>query len=157
MKQLELADRKLFCVLAQRTREGIKSNTKGRPLDLVFKESCESSEVLALLQPRPTGASAEKTKEPRSASDDPPAKKPRREIVKKGKGKGNNGAFVRIPHDLLKLNCVAATPKNNRICFSYNLKKCDVSGQKCAKGLHVCAVQGCFRGHPAVECQKQGS
>lgn len=157
MKQLELADRKLFCVLAERTREGIKSTTKGRPLDLVFKESCESSEVLALLQPRPAGSTPEKSKEPRSVSDDPPTKRPKRENGKKGKGKGNNGAFVRIPHDLLKLNCVAATPKNNRICFSYNLKKCDVSGQKCAKGLHVCAVQGCFRGHPAIECQKQGS
>ena len=80
----------------------------------------------------------EKAKEPRSVCDDPPTKKPTREVRKKGKGKGSNGAFVRIPH-LLKLNCVAATPKNNRICFSYNLKKCDVNGQKCGKGFHVCA------------------
>ena len=154
MKQLELADRKLFCILAEKTREGIKTTVKGRPLDLVFKECTESSEVLSLLQPRPGVAAAEKSKEPRSNSAEPPSKKPKREAGKKGKGKGNNGAFVRIPHDLLKLNCVAATPKNNRICFSYNLKKCDTTGQKCSKGLHVCAVQGCFRGHPALECQK---
>ena len=154
MKQLELADRKLFCILAEKTREGIKTTVKGRPLDLVFKECTESSEVLSLLQPRPGVAAAEKSKEPRSNSAEPPSKKPKREAGKKGKGKGNNGAFVRIPHDLLKLNCVAATPKNNWICFSYNLKKCDTTGQKCSKGLHVCAVQGCFRGHPALECQK---
>ena len=118
------------------------------------KECTESSEVLSLLQPRPGSSSTEKVKEVRSSSAEPPTKKLKREAGKKGKGKGNNGAFVRIPHDLLKLNCVAATPKNNRICFSYNLKKCDATGQKCSKGLHVCAVQGCFRGHPAVECQK---
>jgi len=146
MKQLELADRKLFCILAEKTREGIKTTVKGRPLDLVFKECTESSEVLSLLQPRPGVAAAEKSKEPRSNSAEPPSKKPKREAGKKGKGKGNNGAFVRIPHDLLKLNCVAATPKNNRICFSYNLKKCDTTGQKCSKGLHVCAVQGVSEG-----------
>ena len=154
MKQLELADRKLFCVLAEKTREGIKTTIKGRPLDLVFKECSESSEVLALLQPRQGTVSAEKVKEVRGNSAEPPTKRIKRETGKKGKGKGNSSALVRIPHDLLKLNCVAATPKNNRICFSYNLKKCDATGQKCSKGLHVCAVQGCFRGHPAVECQK---
>jgi hypothetical protein len=157
MKQLELADRKLFCILAEKTREGIKCTTTGRPLDAVFKECTESSEVLSLLQPRPVSVSMqpEKTREANSNTGEPPAKKPRREGGKgKGKSKGNNGAFVRIPHELLKLSCVAATPKNNRICFSYNLKKCDVNGQKCPKGLHVCAVQGCFRAHPAMDCQK---
>ena len=154
MKQLELADRKLFCILAEKTREGIKTTIKGRPLDLVFKECTESSEVLSLLQPRPGSSATEKVKEVRSSSVEPPPKKLKRDAAKKGKGKGNNGPFVRIPHDLLKLNCVAATPKNNRICFSYNLKKCDATGQKCPKGLHVCAVQGCFKGHPALECQK---
>lgn len=160
MKQLELADRKLFCVLAEKTRDGIKCTTAGRPLDAVFKACTECSEVLSLLQPRPSSITTEKNRESGNQTGEPPAKRPRREPGKKGKGKGggpNNGAFVRIPHDLLKLNCVAATPKNHRICFSYNLKKCDGSGQKCPKGLHVCAVQGCFRSHPAVECQKQGS
>ena len=115
---------------------------KGRP-----RNATESSEVLSLLQPRPGSSSTEKVKEVCSSSAEPPTKKLKREAGKKGKGKGNNGAFVRIPHDLLKLNCVAATPKNNRICFSYNLKKCDTTGQKCSKGLHVRAV-------PALECQK---
>ncbi|CAL1128318.1 unnamed protein product [Cladocopium goreaui] len=106
MKQLELADRKLFCVLAEKTREGIKTTIKGRPLDLVFKECSESSEVLALLQPRQGTVSAEKVKEVRGNSAEPPTKRIKRETGKKGKGKGNSSAFVRIPHDLLKLNCV---------------------------------------------------
>lgn len=160
MKQLEVADRKLFCVLAEKTRDGIKCTTAGRPLDSVFKTCTECSEVMSLLQPRPMSGQSEKNKEHGGTATEPPTKKPRREFDRKGKGKGggaSNGAFVRIPHELLKLKCVAATPKNHRICFSYNLKKCDSTGQKCAKGLHVCAVQGCFKSHPAVECQKQGS
>ena len=160
MKQLETADRKLFCVLAEKTRDGIKCTTTGRPLDAVFKVCTESSEVMSLLQPCPLSGPSDKIKEPASATGEPPTKKPRREFNRKGKGKVGgpaNGAFVRIPHDLLKLHCVAATPKNHRICFSYNLKKCDSTGQKCQKGLRVCAVQGCFKSHPAVESQKQGS
>lgn len=55
MKQLESADRKLFLLISEKTREGIKFNAQGRPVDTVFKECMESSEVLSLLQPRPGG------------------------------------------------------------------------------------------------------
>ncbi|CAL1157038.1 unnamed protein product [Cladocopium goreaui] len=58
MKQLEPADRKLFLLISEKTREGIKCNAKGRPVDDVFKECMESSEVMSLLQPRPGGSSA---------------------------------------------------------------------------------------------------
>ena len=40
MKQLEQADRKLFVVLGEHTREGIKANTAGRPIDLILKNAC---------------------------------------------------------------------------------------------------------------------
>ena len=130
-------------MLAEKTREGIKTTIKGRPLDLVFKEMFQKAQKsLALLQPRQGTVSAEKVKEVRGNSAEPPTKRIKRETGKKGKGKGNSSALVRIPHDLLKLNCVAATPKNNRICFSYNLKKCDATGQKCSKGLHVWCSTG---------------
>ena len=40
---------------------------------------------------------------------------------------------------------VTATRDNERICFNYNLNKCTEvqPGQKCGKGLHVCAAAGC--------------
>jgi len=38
MKQLESADRKLFLLITEKTREGIKCNAQGRPVDTVFKE-----------------------------------------------------------------------------------------------------------------------
>ena len=51
MKQLEQADRKLFVVLGEHTREGIKANTAGRPIDLIFEKCMQSSEVMVLMQP----------------------------------------------------------------------------------------------------------
>eukprot|EP00435_Cladocopium_sp_Y103_P070387 s19_g35.t1 len=92
MRQLELADRKLFCVLAEKTRDGIKSNIKGRPLDAVFKESTECSEVQSLLQPRPLSVAADKNKETGPSGGEPPTKKPRRETPAKGKGKGGKSS-----------------------------------------------------------------
>lgn len=155
MKQIEQADRKLFCLLAEKTRDGIKSSSKGRPLDAVFKDCMESSEVLTLLQHKPT-VNPDKLRDPPLRDDEPWPKRPK----KKGKGKGKGkqaGSFARIPIDLLNLGCVGTTPKNHRICYSYNLKKCDVHGQKCDKGLHVCAVKGCHKGHAAVDCGNKQS
>lgn len=124
MRQLEQADPKRFCVLAERTRDGIKSTSAGRPLDKVFKECAESTEVFKAprfwpcyntsLAPPPQSLSREmQSLQETNFKGDP-----------KGKGKGGGSApFVRIPHELLELKCVAATPKNHRICFSYNYKK----------------------------------
>ena len=53
MKQLEQADRKLFVILGENTREGIKATANGRPIDAIFEKCMQSSEVLSLLQPRP--------------------------------------------------------------------------------------------------------
>ena len=63
--------------------------------------------------------------------------------------------FMRIPSELLNMGCVGATPQGHRLCFSYNLKKCSsqVQNQRCDKGLHLCAVRGCHKQHPAAECQ----
>ena len=156
MRQLELADRKLFLLISERTREGIKSTPKGRPIDAILKECMESSEVLTLLQPRAAAAGVSRPAES-MPSGEPTAKR-----FKGNKGKGGNkggnkngkDSFVRIPHELLALNAVPATPKGHRLCFSYNLKTCanTVDKQRCPKGLHACAVRGCHRQHPALEC-----
>ena len=57
MKQLEVADKKLFTLLAE-AREGIKSQTTGKPCDLVFDKCFEPTEVRHLLQPRPMSGAA---------------------------------------------------------------------------------------------------
>ena len=159
MKQLEMADRKLFVLISERTREGIKPSPAGRPVDAVIKDCMESSEVLTLLQPRPGSSSSRPAETP--SSGEPPSKR------FKGSGKGNKGkgsgklgkdSFIRIPHELLALNAVPATPKGHRLCFSYNLKTCSntVDKQRCPKGLHACAVKGCHKQHPALDCPGAG-
>ena len=112
-----------------------------------------STEVMALLQPKPIAV--------KSKEDEPPFKKLRTEKPAfergqhdrpskgKGKGRGKNqqNQFMRIPSELLSLGCTGATPQGHRLCFSYNLKKCsnNVQNQRCDKGLHLCAVKGCFK------------
>ena len=123
MKQIQQADRKLFCLLAEKTRDGIKSTSKGRPLDIVFKDCIESSEVLTLLQHKPL-VNPDKLHDPPFLTDDDPLPEGLKKGKGKGKGKGKAGnSFARIPLDLLSLGCVGTTPKNHRICYSFNLKK----------------------------------
>ena len=161
MKQLEQADRKLFVVLGEHTREGIKANTAGRPIDLIFEKCMQSSEVMALLQPRPIAANKPDREAPKPVGESP-VKRQRFEkggkgtFKGKGKSKGSNNA--RIPHELLALGDVAAsTPKGMRLCFGYNLKRCPhvVDKQKCERGLHCCCIKGCFKSHPALDHGKE--
>ena len=51
MKQLELADKKFWTLLAELTRDGIKAKAAGRPCDLQFNACFTSPEFLKLLQP----------------------------------------------------------------------------------------------------------
>ena len=155
MKQLEMADKKLFTLLAEETRTGIKAQPSGKPCDDKFDACFLSTEVRHLLQPRAvvTAGNAENRPVRAPPTDGAPApKKPR--PAGKGKGQGKADSFQRVPHDLLKLGAVANTPKGHRLCFSYNLKSCSqqTKQQKCEKGLHLCCVRGCHKPHPAVEC-----
>ena len=155
-----LADKRLFMLLAEKTRAGLKAGPSGRPCDLVFEECMNSTEVKSLLQPKPIAV--------RSRDEEPPLKRLKFDKVAgdrpqsysggKGKGKSKGKAAgaqnMRIPLDLLNLGCAGATPQGHRLCFSYNLKKCtsQVQNQRCDKGLHLCAVKGCYKQHPAMDC-----
>jgi hypothetical protein len=154
-QQIEAADKRLFMLLAEKTRAGLKSGPNVRPCDQCFEECMNSTEVKTLLQPKPYAA---KTKD-----DEPPLKRPKTDRPSsspsgkgKGKSKGKNagGQNMRIPFDLLNLGCTGATPQGHRLCFSYNLKKCSsqVQNQRCEKGLHLCAIRGCYKQHPALDC-----
>ena len=163
MKQLELADKKLFTLLAEATRAGIKMQTAGKPCDLAFDKCFEAAEVRHLLQPRQGSGGAPSnpgaTKTPRTPPrENPPTPKKTRPNGK-GKGQGKAAEFQRIPHELLRLGSVANTPKGHRLCFSYNLKTCNAQTkqQKCEKGLHLCSVKNCHKPHAAVDCPMKKS
>ena len=144
----------------RRRPEGVsRPLQRGRPCDNHFEACMNSTEVMSLLQPKPIAV---------RLSDEPPSKKPRLDKPSpdkapfekpgkgrnKGKGKATPSQFMRIPTELLSLGCTGATPQGHRLCFSFNLKKCSnsVQNQRCDKGLHLCAVKGCFKQHAAVEC-----
>ena len=52
-----------------------------------------------------------------------------------------------MPSDLVGM--AHMTDNNEPICFAYNLSGCDkaAAGEKCPRGLHVCAKPGCFKAH----------
>ena len=150
LKQLETADKKFWTLLAEKTREGIKSTATGRPCDGHFEACLNSPEFLNLLQHR--FAPPPPVKSPK-AQDGPKPKKQRADGVQKGSGKG----FQRVPAELLAMGCVASTSKGHRLCFDANLKRCQlpVKENRCSKGLHLCAVRNCFQKHAAVDCPKK--
>ena len=119
--QLQLADRKLFQLLAEKTRSGIQATPSGRPVDEVFENTWMAPEVLHILQPmpRPTGQAAHPPKETRPLPPDHwvPSRKG------KGKGKTKQRASVRLPAGLE--GCRSHTHAGEPICFGYGLK--DVS------------------------------
>ena len=52
-QQIEVADKKLFILLAERTRNGIKAGPDGSPCDRHFEACMHSTEVRSGLQPKP--------------------------------------------------------------------------------------------------------
>ena len=157
LRQLEQADRKLFVVLGEGTRDGIKATS----LDLVFERCMQSSEVMSLLQPRPVAAAKPDREGPKPVGESPFKKQRVDKGGKgspKGKGKSKSSNNARIPHELLALGDVSATtPKGHRLCFGFNLKRCPfgVDKQKCERELHFCCVKGCYKSHAALDHGKE--
>ena len=151
MKQLMMADQKLFMELADATRDGIQSTPEGRPVELLMDRIMYSSQVMCVLNPLPlmshgksesSGASATKPKEGPYVRSGP-----------KGRSKGKSGGkFVRMPQQLI--GCKAFTNSGEPICYNFNLKSCSekVSNNRCSRGYHVCAAPKCGKSHPAVTC-----
>ena len=63
MRQIMLADQKLFIELADRTRSGIQSTVAGRPLDDIIETVMYLNEVTCMLQPLPKAKEASVVRE----------------------------------------------------------------------------------------------
>ncbi|CAE7224116.1 unnamed protein product [Symbiodinium sp. CCMP2592] len=148
--QLQNADSRLFLELQDHTRTGIQSDAKGRPIDGIIDSVSCMHEVVSLMQPLQGGPSS-------SYGPSEPARL--RESPYKGKGKGKDGKgkkrFVAMPSELR--GCNSHTAKGRPICYAFNLGSCPnkVTGNKCEKGLHICAVPKCGMNHAAVKCPKK--
>ena len=156
LKQIEMADKRFWTLMAEKTRDGIKSNADGRTCDSHFEACFDSPEFLNLLQHRLAPASSTAPPPAKPKPDEPKQKRPKIDgYPSKGAAKGN---FMRVPGELLALGCVASTAKGHRLCFDYNLKRCKLptKDQRCSKGLHLCAVKGCQKMHMAMDCPNKG-
>ncbi|CAE7815285.1 unnamed protein product [Symbiodinium sp. CCMP2592] len=148
--QLQNADSRLFLELQDHTRTGIQSDAKGRPIDGIIDSVSCMHEVVSLMQPLQGGPSS-------SYGPSEPARL--RESPYKGKGKGKDGKgkkrFVAMPSELR--GCNSHTAKGHPICYAFNLGSCPnkVTGNKCEKGLHICAVPKCGMNRAAVKCPKK--
>ena len=130
-----------------------------RPCDNAFGAVLISTEFLQYLQHRPLSAC--------STSEEPPAKYQKKGEKGKSAGKGKSKAGnkgnasstsnMRVPAELLAMGCVACIPKGHRLCFDFSLGKCQLptQNQRCVKGLHLCAIRGCHKVHPACECPQR--
>ena len=67
------------------------------------------------------------------------------DTLRKRGGKAKRGP--RMPPELVGMAYM--TDRDEPICFAYNLDGCDKadSGERCPRGLHVCARPGCFKAH----------
>ncbi|CAE7571459.1 unnamed protein product, partial [Symbiodinium sp. KB8] len=117
-KQLESADRQLFSELRDKTRTGVQTTGAGRPLDSLLPDAMYMNEVSCLLQPFPMPASREIQVRPEVPKMERPS--PYGRGGGKGKGKHKTRFMTRLPPGLEG--------------------GCATKGQKCDKGLHICAA-----------------
>eukprot|EP00435_Cladocopium_sp_Y103_P014763 s4141_g3.t1 len=89
-QQLEAADKRLFLLLAEKARAGIKATTQGRPCDAKFEDCMNSTEVLSILQPKPMAVRAKDDEQPlkRQKTEKPQFGNSFERPSNKGKGKG---------------------------------------------------------------------
>lgn len=119
-------------------------------LDVELLKALESYEVSFTLLPLPQKNSQHPSKPPsQSSPSQPVAKQPKQKGKGKqrfapyGKGKGKTKYEQRIPQQIRDAGGTASTPSGEPICFDHSLKKCKSTvslGERCAKGLHVCAI-----------------
>ncbi|CAE7733672.1 unnamed protein product [Symbiodinium sp. CCMP2592] len=142
-KQLESADRQLFAELRDKTRAGVQTVASGRPLDSLLPDAMYMNEVSCLLQPFPAPSMKDAPQKP----DAPKWERP--SPYTKGGGKGKKGKqrfMTRLPAGLE--GCRSHTNRGDPICFAFNLGGCSTKGQKCEKGLHICAGASLMAGAP---------
>ena len=72
---------------------------------------------------------------------------------KKGKGKGKGARSNMVPKVFKHKDCVSVDHHGRRLCFGYNLKKCNqvADGAQCNHGWHLCLRKGCHAPHAEAD------
>ena len=171
--QVKEADAMFWELLAQRSREGIRTKmAAGFFLDGEVDHVLVDPRFTMLLTPLPKPVGAPRRERSRSRRGGGKGEKAKKD---KGKGKGKQdkgkqdkgkvkgkgkegkkrGALI-VPAELLP-GGVAQTADGDPICFGYNTAAgCEHAddGQRCGRGWHICAFDGCHEVHPYCEHHK---
>ena len=152
LQQILDCDRQMFTVASHRTMGNLQKRADDvLPLDEVFGELRESSEILQYLTPMP----ATRIHDPPQPAGSRPDKqqkvdKPSNKGSGKGGGKTNPPAKLQLPE-----GCTSHDDENRPLCFAYQNNKCKFkgpAGKRCARGYHKCYKKGCYRNKPYYLC-----
>ena len=159
LQQLLRADRAAWLHMAEKL-SSLKRDAQGDlPLEHELKKVLSHPSVSFHLLPLPTKsekpAAAPKPKatprpEPARPTRSRTPKRPSKPSKGQGKGKkgSKRGRGPNIPRGLIGKNL--QTDAGERLCWAFNLEQgCSEAqpGQKCSRGLHLCAEPGCGKAH----------
>ena len=144
--QILRADRQAFVEMARVHNGSLKARPDGSlPLDAAFEDLPRNTEVMYFLLPVAVGkgkgsgkTNGKGNKRKSFGKDDDSAKK--------------KGKLARDPIPEELKGCHSRTPKNEPICFNFNLGRCK---NKNCKFRHVCCKPGCYGKHPISQCPKK--
>ena len=164
LQQVLKADREVFLVLIRKD-----INVRRRPddilsLDTEIMVALQSYEVGFHLMPLPKQKTQEAKTNPTSYGPQPRntgwydnKSAPYSKGGGKGKQKGKNKKMSNIlPRELRNKGCVGVDEHNRRMCFNFNLGKCQevANGAECSKGWHLCMKKGCHAPHSVADHDK---
>ena len=152
LQQLLDCDKQLFTLASHRTMGNLQQGTDNvKPLDKMFTDLRDSSEVLQYLTPLPVSR-AHDPPQPAASRPDKAQKteKPTGKAAGKGPGKPSNVSKIQLPE-----GCTSHDDQNRPLCYAYQNNKCKFkgpAGKRCARGYHKCYKKGCYRNKPYYLC-----
>ena len=158
-QQVVTADKELWKKLIDETRAGIVSDAGGaKPIDAAMNKWTTSPEILFFLMPM-QGRTSQAPYDRFGKAFDSQSGKGSSRFSPKGKGgkgkKGKGKGKFEFERPRMPEGCTTQTKDGARICIAFNTSlgcKYAKPGQKCDRGLHVCAKATCGGKHSAVGC-----
>ena len=166
LQQLLKADRQVFLTMIRQDVKVRRRDDDTLEMDAAIMEALKSYEVGFHLMPLPKAKAADvKPPQPVPSSPSQPStwqprgSQPYGKSGAKGrgktKGKGKRTANI-LPAELQNKGCVGVDDHNRRMCFNFNLNKCQeaANGAECSRGWHLCMKKGCHAPHSFMDHEK---
>ena len=168
LQQVLRADRQAFLVMIRQDTSVRRDAFNTLPMDTDLMAALQSYEVGFNLMPLPKTKAPDTKVQTGSSKDTKDGYGPTQNQTwsrpepygKGGKGKGKNKGKKPtniLPKELQNRGCVGVDDHNRRLCFNFNLDKCQAAanGSQCNKGFHLCMKKGCHAPHSVIDHEKQ--